>query len=385
MFPDEHGWTDNAVGSFSDAGGPFIVNNDRSYKIVSNGKGAASVATSPTLAETDLTDSHVAFHSQVSFSSRLQAVRLRLSSANIATDYAEATIWEDGEDSIALGSSFEFQTVPVESFQVVGSIEWSAINRAQILLTDNGTGSTTLYVAGIYAVPVERQAIVSFAFDDGHASVLNPALRKLSGYRYPATAYVIVDVLGEEGWLGLEDLYFLRQQHRWEIAGHAFTLANHNLPNGFDDLEGEELEAELDGLRNWLDERGFRRDSFAYPKGAAGLEVRRLIERDYRLGRVTAAGPETRPTRDDYTLRGWSIDSETDTAEAIEAALDAAVEAGTWLILTFHNIVSGEPEAATDFNLGDFEQIVDHVAALQQEGAGLEVLTVADAWRTWAA
>jgi hypothetical protein len=379
MFPDEHGWTDNEVGSFSDVGAPFIVNGDRSYRIVTDGKGNESVATSPELTPVDLTECHVAFHAQVSFSSRLEAVKLRLASGNIGTDYAEATIWEDGEDPIILGSTFEMQSIPIGGFQTVGTVEWPAINRAQIVLTDNEVGTTTLYVAGIYAVPTSQQATVSFAFDDGDASTMNPALRKLSAFRYPATAYVITDVLGEEGWLSLEDLYTLRDLHHWEIAGHALTLANHNLPDGFDDLEGEELETEVDGLRDWLDERGFRRRTFAYPKGGAGQEVRQLIKRDYGAGRATAGGPETIPARDDYTMRGWSIDSETSSVEDIKAAIDGAVESGAWLILTFHKIVSGEPEAATEFNDDDFAEVVDYIRSLQEEGESIEVLTVADA------
>lgn len=380
MFPSGHGWTGNGKGSFSDVGAPLIVNTDRSFKIETNGKGEASVASSPELTPVDLSGAHVAFHCQVSFSNRLDRVVLRLASGNIATDYAEATIWEDAEDPVILGSSFEMQSLSPEAFAVSGEVDWSAINRAQIHLTDNSTGKVTLYMAGIYAVPTSvKPAIVSFAFDDGRASVYSRGLRKLSAYRYPASAYVITDIVGESGWLSLEQLYTLRDQHHWEIGGHAFTLAAHNLPDGYDDLEGEELEAEVDGLRGWLDERGFRRDTFAYPKGAAGLEVRALIKRDYGAGRVTAMGPETLPSRDDYTLRGSSINGQLQTAAELKERIGAAVAARTWLILTFHDIVTGSPAAATEFKESAFGEVVDHVRALQLEGENIEVLTVADA------
>jgi hypothetical protein len=379
MFPAGHGWTGNGKGSFSDAGAPLIVNDDRSFKVETNGEGEASVATSPELDLVDLSDCHVAFHSQVSFSARLDLVKLRLSSGSIATDYAEAVIWNDGEDSIALGSSFEIQTIPIGSFAITGTVDWAAINRAQILLTDNESGPTTLYVAGVYAVPTPKQAIVTFAFDDGHASVFSRAARKLSAYRFPASAYVITDVVGAEGFLSLDQLYTLRDQHHWEIGGHAFTLAAHNLPNGFDSLEGEELEEEVDGLRGWLDEKGFRRSTMAYPKGAAGTEVRNLIKRDYGAGRSTAMGPETIPTRDNYTMRGSSLDGTFHTPAAINEAIDRAVVEGAWLILTFHDIVTGAPEAAVEYNQSDFAEIVDHVRELQREGSAVEVLTMADA------
>ncbi|HET6999542.1 MAG TPA: polysaccharide deacetylase family protein [Solirubrobacterales bacterium] len=379
MFPSGHGWTGNGKGSFSDAGAPLIVNNDRSFKIETNGKGEASIASSPELAVVDLTGCHVAFQSQISFSNRLGLVKLRLASGNISTDFAEAVIWDDSEDSIILGSSFEMQTIPTGEFAVTGSVNWAAIKRAQIILTDNATGAVTLYVAGIYAVPTPKQAIVTFAFDDGSDSVVSRALPKLSAYRYPASFYVIADIVGDEGIVDLEDLYTLRNLHHWEIGGHAFTLAAHNLPDGWDSLEGKELEDEVDGLRGWLDEHGFRRATMAYPKGAAGQEVRALVKRDYGAGRATAMGPETLPARDDYTLRGSSIDGTVQTAASINSAIDKAVAAGAWLILTFHEIVTGAPEAATEYKQSAFGEIVDHVRALQVEGKDIEVLTMAEA------
>jgi peptidoglycan/xylan/chitin deacetylase (PgdA/CDA1 family) len=381
MFPTGHGWTGNGIGSFGDAGGPFIVNGDRSYRITTNGLGDESIASSPALDPVDLTRSHVSVHAQVSFSNRLEAVRLRLASGNIATDYAEATVWQKDLDPIILGSTFEFQSLPLGDFEVTGDVDWSEIDRAQIILTDNenDTEPVFFYVAGIYAVPTQRKATVSFAFDDGHESVFTRGLKKLSSYRYPASAYMIANTVGSANSLNLEQLYKLRDQHHWEIAGHSLTLASHNLQDGLDDLEPEEaLKAEMDGLRDWLDENGFSRASFAYPKGAAGPRVRKFVERDYCSGRATARGPETLPARDNYTMRGWSVNGLNTSSEEIEAAIDRAAADGTWLILSFHDIVSGEPDLPTEFNSNEFNAIVDHVRSLQKKG-GLRVRTVGDA------
>jgi len=379
MFPAGHGWTGNGVGSFGDVGPPFVVNGDRSFQIVTDGLTSESVATSPQLQPVDLTNSHVSFQAQVSFSSRLGAVKLRLASGDIATDYAEVTLWETDTDPIVLASSFEFQTQPIGAFDLHGTVDWSEIDRAQIILTDNGLGPVTLYTAGIYAVPAKHtKATISFAFDDGYASTRDDGLTKLSSYRYPATAYVIAQLIDDPGRLSLEQLYTLRDKHHWEIAGHSFTLAAHNQPNGLDDLEPAELEAEMDGLRDWLDEKGFERDTFAYPKGAAGHDVRDLAERDYCAGRSTARGPETIPTRDDFTMRGWSIDGFEDDAASVIEEIDDAAEDKAWLMLTFHDIVPGAPGAATDFEDDEFDQIVDHVRGLQL-GGKLKVRTVAGA------
>lgn len=375
MFPDEHGWTGNGVGTFSDVGPPLVVNNERSFRITSDGSGDQSIATSPPLKPVDLSGSHVTVQGEVGSSARLGAVKLRLSSGNIATDYAEATVWESDFDPIVLRSSFEFQSLPIGGFKVVGSVDWSKIDRAQLVVTDNGTGQVSFYAAGIYAVPTVHRATVSFTFDDGYGSVFTRGLKKLSAYRYPASAYVIAGTVGEPGQLSLEQLYTLRDLDHWEIGGHSLTLASHNLANGLDGLEPEPLKTEMNGLRDWLDEHGFSRASFAYPKGAAGSEVRRYAKRDYCSARSTARGPETIPARDNYTLRGWSINGLNTDVKEIDEAIDKATAEGTWLILTFHNLVGGEPEKTTEFNDDDFAEIVDHVRELQKED-GLEVRTV---------
>ena len=376
MFPFGHGWT-GVNGKFTDAGAPFIVNGDRSFRIGSMGTGTTAVATSPELEKVNLTHSHVTVQGLVSFSNRLQTVKLRLSSGDIATDYAEATVWQEDFDPVILGSTFEFQSLARGDFAVTGQVDWSKINRAQLLVTDNGTGETAFYVAGIYAVPDQQKATVSFAFDDGDASAFTRALKKLSTYRYPATSYVIADTVGTAGFLSLEQLHQLRDLHHWEIGGHALHIASHNLPNGLDSLEPEALKAEMDGLRDFLYENGFSRASFAYPKGAAAPRVRHYVERDYCAGRVTAKGPETLPPRDEYILRGWSINGLTSGEEDVEEAIDKAAADGTWLMLSFHDIVGGTPAATTDFNDDEFEAVVDYVHALQKQGK-LRVRTVGD-------
>lgn len=377
MFPTGHGWI-GANGKFSDAGPPFVVNGDRSFRIGSEGNGTTAVATSPALENVNLTHSHVTVQGLVSFSSRLQTVKLRLSSGEIATDYAEATVWQEDFDPIVLGSTFEFQSLPRGDFAVTGQVDWSKIDSAQLLVTDNGTGETAFYVAGIYAVPDREKATVSFAFDDGDASTYTLGRKKLSTYRLPATVYAIADTIGNPGFLTLAQLNQLRDQHHWEIGGHSLTIASHNLPDGLDSLDPEELKTEMNGLRDWLYENGFSRASFAYPKGAASPEVRHYVQRDYCAGRVTAQGPETLPPRDEYILRGWSINGlESDQAD-VEAIVDKAVADGTWAILSFHDLVAGTPAAATDFNAAEFEAVVDYVHALQKQGK-LKVRTVGDA------
>lgn len=377
-FPSGHGWIGTPEEDVDDTGPPHVVNNNRSLMMKASG-GAETIATSPQLAPVDFSHAHVAFQAKVGLSGNLRSVRLRLASGDIATDYAEATLWQEDEDPIILQSSFELQSLPTGAFDVVGEVDWSTIDRAEIVLSSGLGGEVILYVAGIYAVPTKERAEISFTFDDTYLSTYTLGMKKLSAYRFPATAYVIADIVGDPGRMTLEQLYELRNLHHWEIAGHSMTLAAHNLPSGLNSLEPEpaKLEAEMDALRGWLDENGFKRRTFSYPKGAAGQGVRKYVRRDYCAGRATAEGPETIPTRDDYTMRGWSISSNSDTVDSIKAKIDRAVAEKAWLMLTWHDLV-GTPDESADFSVAGFEQVVDYVRSLQLQGK-VRVRTVAGA------
>jgi hypothetical protein len=377
-FPAGHGWTNNGRGEFEDAGPPFAVNNNRSFKIKTDGGGQPSIATSPELPAVDFSDAHVAVQGLVSFSNFLGEVRLRLSSGDIETDYAEATVWDEGRDPTVLGTTFETQSIPTGGFTTHGAIDWSKIDRAQLIVTDNGNGSVFFYATGIYAVPTYRTPTVSFAFDDSLASTFELGVTKLTQYRMPATEYVIANAIGEPGFLTEEQLYTMRNLDRWEIGGHAATIEDHNEPNGLDSLNPKRLKDDFDEMREWMFEHGFKQRTFAYPKGAAGQEVRKYAERDYCAARVTAAGPETIPPRNPFTIRGFSINSSETHLADLEAEVDKAIAEKSWLVLTFHNLVTGAPAETTDYTYAEFSAIVDYVHARQLEGK-LQVRTVADA------
>lgn len=373
------GW--NGVGgTFSDQGGEAFEINGPSYRIQTDGIGTEAIGTSPQFAPINLNRSHITLQSRVEFGSRLKSVRLRLASEDdYGSNYAEATVWQEETDPIILQSSFEFQSIPRGEFEIVGDVDWKEIDRAQIILTDNDLtmSPVTIYVAGLYGVKTSEVPTLSFSFDDGRISTYNRGMRELSLYRLPATAYVIADAVGQPNMVTLEQLRTLQKQHHWEIAGHAMHLASHNEPSGLDSLSPAALKTEFDELRTWLTENGFPRETFAYPKGAAGKEVRKYAARDYCVGRATARGPETVPPRDMYTLRGWSVNGLKETAATVKARIDLGIEDKAWTILSFHDIVDTTIDESGDFKTSDFAAVVAYVAQLQKEGK-VKVATIGD-------
>jgi hypothetical protein len=77
-------------------------------------------------------------------------------------------------------------------------------------------------------------------------------------------------------------------------------------------------------------------------------------------------------------LAGWSIDSEVDDADSVMAEIDKAVAQKTWLMLSWHDLVGGTAAESTEFSDDEFDEVVDYVRSLQDDGM-LKVRTVADA------
>lgn len=106
------------------SGPPLIVNIDRSFGITTEGNGEESIATSPLLDPVDLTNSHVSVQAQISFSSRLDAVRLRL----------------------------------VKGFHVVGNVDWSrSIARSSSSPTTKPALSPSTWLGSTPSRPSIRQ------------------------------------------------------------------------------------------------------------------------------------------------------------------------------------------------------------------------------------
>lgn len=116
----------------------------------------------------------------------------------------------------------------------------------------------------------ERKRIhkmVAITFDDGYRDNLEAA-RLLDKYNLKATIFVIVDKLGKEGYLSVEDLRFILNNTPVEIGSH--TLDHKYLP----ELSIFEIEKELflsrKILENFLDEEI---KYVSYPVGGFNKEV----------------------------------------------------------------------------------------------------------------
>ncbi|HLN75978.1 MAG TPA: hypothetical protein VK204_02960, partial [Nocardioidaceae bacterium] len=158
----------------------------------------------------------------------------------------------------------------------------------------------------------------------------------------------------------------------WEVAGHAFTFAAHNA--GFSTLSAAQLDDELSNLRQWLKANGHKgADLFAYPLGDDNAAVVQSVGQFFSFARQIVRVPLQSLTLDQpLRVRSYSVSS-SDSLATLKAVVDRAKASRTWLIFTFHHIVTGTPSAGTEWAAADFTSLVDYIA-----GLGMPVKTVGE-------
>jgi peptidoglycan/xylan/chitin deacetylase (PgdA/CDA1 family) len=384
-FQAGHGWVASGSGSQADDTSDFVVGT-QSLALTPPTNGSVQ-RTTLTIAAVDLSDRYLGMRLRVGGTSR--SLVLRVASGNIATDYAEATVWTPDVTAWIASGSWDYNWLARGMFAETGTVDWSAIRAFQFGGTVTGAGGANLKLGSLFSLPDAPTGVVSITCDDGLLTQYTIMREILSTHEMPATAQIIADVIGSgrsidsRGFMSLDQLHDLQTTYGWEIAAHAYLLADHNAADGFASLTAEEAEADFAALRAWLSENGFRGgDQFAWPKGIY-YEHGDLARKYFGSGTSVNGGfgPDRRAeavwphTLDRFRVRRWSLSGLSDTVGDIRTAIDQCVRDRTWLILCFHHLLaSGSPSAGTDFRASDARTVIDYLAA-----SGLPVLTVGQA------
>lgn len=305
-----------------------------------------------------------------------------------------------GNDYGAPLSDWQAITMSFGETVVTGAPVISSIQAIWLKVIDDNTGHPiTVQFGGIELVPTPTKGTVSFTFDDSRATHYTQARTKLSQYRFPGTEYVICDVVDSAltlpgvtgpGYMTTQQLRELQDYHDWAICSHAYNVAHHNLPNGFNDLTAPALEADLSQTKMWLSQRGFNgRHHLALPKGKHNQTVYDFSREYFGSTRTTystsptGAKPgnwlkhETYPPSDVNKLVVYYAYGTSALAD-MEAAVDSAVTNKEWLIFVFHDLVN-TPDTVnyndTQFGIANFGSLVDYVAG---KGSAVDVRTVPD-------
>ncbi len=256
--------------------------------------------------------------------------------------------------------------------KVVGNPDRTKIRWVSWAVRDDGTAPLAVDWADLGAVPEPEQGIVSFTFDDGYDEHLQIAARAMARHRFPGTAYVMPDQIGDAGYLSLEELRTL-QSLGWDVAAH------HDTP--LPDFDDATLEPTLVGVRDYLLENGFSAGAghLAYPLGRHDpARIVPTTRRVFATARIAGAGPETLPPADRYRMRAINVLGGATTPDDLRAIAEGAIEHRHWAVLMFHYLVPGEATTELEYSGADFERAVDLIRQ-----TGVPVRTVNEVWQEW--
>jgi polysaccharide deacetylase len=310
----------------------------------------------------------------------VESFEIFLSSDNLSTNNVHYSLSTPVQPYIADG---EWASITISWGDLLnnfppGTIALNKVNFVEFRFEDDGSAPVTFHINEVAAVPEPNSGVVSIVFDDGWESTYTRARPYLDKYGYRAGACIIRDIVGTAGYMSLAQIRNLQDLSGWDIFAHADTVANHN--TGYGNLANSVVEAELQGIKRWLIENGFkRRDLFAWPLGSFTASQMPIARRFFNAVRGTTGGrggsfgpQETFPPGDNGRLRTWTIGN-TNTAAEVENALSQCLTYQSWLILSFHQIVPSGAKSGTETNEATFKEIVDKIAA-----SGLAVKTMAE-------
>lgn len=307
-------------------------------------------------------------------------LQLVLGDSNLANSYrfsfhsTQGQKWSTEGDWVAFTMSWSPDNVSVQ-----GTPNRAAITDVQLRVVDSATGQRVrLHVNGLALVaePATKYpgGVLSITFDDNFGTMVSQGRPVLAAHGLPATAYVIVDLVGDPGRASLADLRALQDTDGWEIAVHAYLDDNHAAR--FTQLSAGVLEDDLVDARAWLIANDFAGyDHCAYPggnfTGGIGTDVLALTRTYFSTCRTIYQGErETYVPADARKLRVFYITNTVPLANAI-AAVDKARLHREWIILVFHQLVTSTPATSTEWSAADFATLVAHIAT-----TGIPVKTI---------
>ncbi|MFB7707863.1 polysaccharide deacetylase family protein [Streptomyces sp. NPDC056105] len=410
QFQTGHGWaaTGSGVASSNANDTALFCKGTQSFRVTTTGTGAVANIRRLASALPDLTGKALRLTFRITDVTHLNQINVQVGTSSLANyfQWRLHTHASTAENQVLSG---EWATIVLPWADVrsaAGSYSISSTGVSSTtsgftdllvqIVDDNTSNSITVNLQSIEVIPdtVETfpNGIVSITFDDSYASQYAYARPKMDGYGYRGTLYTIVENLGAGGYLTLPQLQSVQSTSGWEVAGHAFTSANHNAK--YNALPAAVVEDDIRRTRAWMAANGFPSSSFAYPGGwfsqtTDGASIEALACRYFANGRGISSADTLEPFPPPMPYRMRSITGIGSLAggsarglpvnlTGAGGALDRCQLDGSWTILTFHDIVTGTATTTNQCSVADFNSIMDAIAA-----RGIPVLPVGDVLRLY--
>ncbi|MEO0081964.1 MAG: polysaccharide deacetylase family protein [candidate division WOR-3 bacterium] len=226
------------------------------------------------------------------------------------------------------------------------------------------------------SIPNLSSHTVVFSVDDGYHSVFTNIYPLLRKYRMTMTLALIVDYVGP----GKRPSYrpaarFMNQAEVQELIDSCgIEVASHSMSHPFlTRLDSTKAWTEISQSKQVLESLfGTEVITFVYPYGDMNTRIRRMTKQaGYRLGRAVVPG-EPNLWLEPYRLPTLELRRETNLAD-----VKRTIARRRTTILLLHQIVAS-PSSFTEWNLADFERLLEWMAATR-----VRVITLAQLYREW--
>ncbi len=210
------------------------------------------------------------------------------------------------------------------------------------------------------------EGLVSITFDDGWETQYHRGLPHLRAHGIKAVFYLTTRAI-EERWQGFMDVDQVRALLAEGHAVESHTVTHPDLTS----LDAEALDDELRLSQEYL-QQTFGPETarhFAVPYGLYDDAVLEAVRRRYVSARTVLNGRNL-PDADLHQLRSYDVYSRVP-LEDVRTWLAEAQAERSWIILTFHELVWGEPVRDTELDVGRFEAILAEIRA-----RGLRVVSI---------
>lgn len=290
--------------------------------------------------------------------------------AGISTyDNARYLRWNKGVAGLDVGAWRRVVFVPSEYEGATGSLADPTDVRWLALRVFSGTGvDTSVDVADFRLHEPEREATISFMFDDGRDDTYSVAFPRLAARGWSGGVAVEHDRVGSVGRMTLEQLHEMYESG-WDMHGHHTAQMT--------TITDSDQVAVHRAAKHFLAANGFVRGDriWVWPGGSRTAATEAIALRYWQtLRRVSS-----------FTIHGAAhiyeaVDPSVyymtsgKTLTQVKAAVDRARMAGSSLVLVFHSLKESGL-ATEDWLTADFDLLVGHIA-LQ----GIEVVPPSQVW-----
>lgn len=410
QFQSGHGWTASGSGVASSNANDTstFCRGTQSFQAVTTGSGAVANIRRLGSALPDLTGKALRLVLRIADVTHLNQINVQVGTASLANyfQWRLTTHASTAENQVLSG---EWAVVTLSWADVRSAAGTYSISSTGVPSTtsgftdllvqfvDNNTANPlTINLQAIEVVPDTTETfpngVVSITFDDSYSTQFTGARPKMDTLGFRGTLYTICDVIGTGGYLTLPQLQTVQNNSGWEIAGHAYSVANHNAK--YNTLTASVVEDDVRKTRMWMTANGFPSDSFAYPGGwfsktSDNASIEALTCKYFGNGRGISSADNLETFPPPMPMRMRSITGigslAGGAAKGLPAnltgnggALDRCQLDGSWTILTFHEITAGAAATTNQCSQSDFDSIMDAIAA-----RGIPVLPVGDVLRLY--